>query len=117
MSRAHFHPKMVRVVFAELPVEDCKDGMLARLLRPLYGARDAAHEFDKFANISLELCGYAVGKSSPCIYRHKEQPSIGWRHGDDICLLGEKDFVVRSPMAWRATRARRPFFESSDSGF
>ena len=31
--------------------------------------------------------------SNPCLYVHATEPSIGWRHGDDILFAGEEEFV------------------------
>ena len=34
--------------------------------------------------------GSQVGLSSPCIFEHSTEPSIGWRHGDDILFAGDE---------------------------
>ena len=31
--------------------------------------------------------------SNPGFYVHGTEPSIGWRHGDDISFAGEEEFV------------------------
>ena len=90
---AHFHPPAVRELYITLPEEDVTLGMVGRLLRTLYGTRDAAHEWDDFANKKIAAVGYQVGLSSPCIYVHNAEPAIGWRHCDDILFDGEEKFV------------------------
>ena len=93
VSRAHFHPKSVRETYIELPAEDGGEGMVGRLLRTMYGTRDAANQYDAFSNEKITGVGYLTGKSCPCLYRHKDALSIGWRHGDDMISVGE-DLVV-----------------------
>ena len=67
--------------------------MVARLLRTMYGTRDAAAQWDNYANEKIAGEGFDVGVSSPCLYRHRTECSIGWRHGDDIVFLGEAGFL------------------------
>ena len=42
----------------------------------------------------LEKQGYIVWVSTPCVYRHSQEDATAWRHGDDIILEGEEEFVV-----------------------
>ena len=93
VSPAHFHPPAVREPHITLPEEDATPGMVGQLLRTLYGTRDAAHEWDDFAKKKMAAVEYHVGLSSPCIYVHNTEPSIGWRHGDDILFAGEEKVV------------------------
>ena len=90
VSRAHFHPPAVRELYINLPDEDSSPGKVGKLLRTLYGTRDAANQWDAFFNEKIAQLGYEVGMSSPCLYRHKERLSIGWRHGDDLIFIGEE---------------------------
>ena len=93
VSRAHFHPKAVRETYIELPEEDATEGFVARLLRTMYGTRDAAHEYDGFSNEKICAQGYKHGMSCPCIYDHEKELSIGWRHGDGMIFGGEDHWV------------------------
>ena len=67
--------------------------MVGLLLKTMYGTRDAAMAFDRFATEVMEGAGYVMGMSTPCVYRHKSEPSVAWRHGDDIIVAGEPHFV------------------------
>ena len=87
VSRAHFHPPSVRELYITLPLEDSSPGMVGRLLRTLYGTRDAANQWDAFFNKEIGELGYKVGSSNPCL--HRDWFSIGWRHGDDLVFAGE----------------------------
>ena len=89
VSRAHFHPPSVRELYITLPEEDASPGMVGRLLRTLYGTRDAANQWDSFFNKEISELGYKVGESNPCLYMHRDLFSIGWRHGDDLVFAGE----------------------------
>ena len=93
VSRAHFHAFSTREAYIDLPPEDAEEGMVGLLLRTMYGTRDAAMAFDRFATEVMEGAGYVMGMSTPCVYRHKSEPSVAWRHGDDIIVAGEPHFV------------------------
>ena len=107
VSRAHFHPPAVRELYITLPDEDATPGMVGQLLRTLYGTRDAAHEWDDFANTKISAVGYQVGMSNPCLYMHGTEPSIGWRHGDDILFAGEENLLTVSMTSWKVKWSSR----------
>jgi len=99
VSRAHFHPYAKREMYVELPAEDKfeADGdVVGLLLRTMYGTRDAANAFEGFANEVMEAAGFIVGASNPCLYRKPDNPCIGWRHGDDIVICGERCTALRA---------------------
>ena len=73
--------------------ENGTPAFVGQLLPTLCGTREPGHEWDGFANKKIAAVGYQIGLSSPCIYVHNTEPSIGWRHGDDILLAGEGKFV------------------------
>ena len=67
-----------------------EDGGVGKLLRTLYGTRDAANQWDACFKERIATLGYDVGMSSPCFYCHRDRLSIGWRHGDDLIFIGEE---------------------------
>ena len=71
VSRAHFHPEAVRECYVELPEEAALEGSVGKLFRTMYGTRDAAAQWDSFANKAMEGQGYETGMSSTCVYKHK----------------------------------------------
>ena len=89
VSRAHFRPPEVREIYIDLPAEDYEEGKIGHLLRTLYGTRDAAHQWDNYSGEKIAELDFEIGKSTPCIYRHKSEPCVGWRHGDDLIFCGE----------------------------
>ena len=46
-----------------------------------------------FAKKKMVAVGCLMGPSSLCICMYTEEPSMGWRHGDDILFAGVKKFV------------------------
>eukprot|EP00959_Pyramimonas_sp_CCMP1952_P128357 2683886-Pyramimonas_sp.AAC.1 len=70
-------------MYIRLPEEDATPGMVGQLLRTIYGTRDAANQRDSFFNDIITKLGYDGG--------HRNKLSIGWRHGDDLVLIGEAD--------------------------
>ena len=46
VSRAHFHAPAVREMYVKLPEEDRLEGFVGRLLRTIYGTRDAAAQWE-----------------------------------------------------------------------
>ena len=77
----------------ELPEENALEGHVGKLLRTIYGTRDAAAQWDSFANKVMESQGYETGMSSTCLYKHRSEPSSAWRHGDDIGITGDAEFL------------------------
>ena len=68
-SRAHFHPECRRDLYIELPTEDAQEGMVGRLLRTMYGTRDAAAAWNDFVESKMGLAGYQPGEANPCLFR------------------------------------------------
>ncbi len=54
MSRAHFYAGGRRPAFVRVPSEDRETGQCARLMKSVYGARDAAQCFDAFSERTME---------------------------------------------------------------
>jgi hypothetical protein len=86
--KAHLHAFADRTVFTQLPPEEAAAGYCARLVRCLYGTRDAPKRWEAFLAEQLVALGFAKGAASPCCYFHA---SLGVRcivHGDDFVLSG-----------------------------
>ena len=73
ISRAHLHSPLRRVVFVKI------DGKVYRLLKAMYGLRDAGASFDRKVLDVMNLMGVTLGKFSICVgYR---------RAGDSLVQL------------------------------
>ena len=74
VRRAHFYSAARRKVFVELPVEACTDkSKVGRLLRSMYGCRDAGLNWEFAICLVMIAIGCMQGRASTCIYRHLEK--------------------------------------------
>jgi hypothetical protein len=101
VSRAHFHsPAKRRMYVRTLPEDTTIKSGVARLLKAMYGSRDAGNCWDDFAGQVMSKLGFAEGVISPCIYFSKEWNAPCWRHGDDFVLLATRaqhvEFMTRA---------------------
>ena len=64
--------------------EDKEVTGIARLLKAMYGTRDAAQCFDSFAESSMQILGFTIGVFNPSIYWNEERDLVCVRHGDDL---------------------------------
>ncbi len=86
--KAHLHAFADRTVFTRLPPEVDEPGYCARLVRCLYGTRDAPKRWEAFLAEQLVALGFVRGRASPCCYYNA---ALGVRcivHGDDFVLTG-----------------------------
>ncbi len=86
--KAHLHAFADRTVFTQLPPEEATPGYCARLVRCLYGTRDAPKRWEAFLAEQLLALGFVKGLASPCCFFHAR---LGVRcivHGDDFVLSG-----------------------------
>ena len=62
--------------------------MCGKLLKSMYGTRDAAQNWEEcYASAHLEM-GFEQGKASTCVFYHKDRDVIVVIHGDDFTALG-----------------------------
>ena len=92
VKRAHCAALARREVHVELPPELQKmygSGVVARLLRSLYGTRDASTNWEfTIREVLVEGLGFLQGLASPCHYWHGERQLRVSVHGDDFTTLG-----------------------------
>ena len=72
VKRAHFYSDATREIYVELPAEAKKPGedVVGRLLKSLYGTRDAPLNWELQIQRVMLALGFKQGKSNPCIYYH-----------------------------------------------
>ena len=88
VMRAYFHAEARRQVFVEWCEEDDVKGMCGELVNAMYGARDAAQNWEAaYIQFRNEL-GFVSGKATPCVCSHGERELRVVVHGDDITVLG-----------------------------
>jgi hypothetical protein len=86
--KAHLHAFADRTVFTQLPPEEAAPGWCARLVRCLYGTRDAPKRWEAFLAEQLVALGFAKGLASPCCFYHEQLRVRCIVHGDDFVLSG-----------------------------
>ena len=88
VRRAYFHAPARRPVFVKLPTEDDEADMCGRLVKALYGTRDAAQNWEHAYVDFLETAGFTVGRASPCMFWNSARDLRAVVHGDDFTVLG-----------------------------
>ena len=68
ISRAYFQADAIREVYVELPDEDWEEGMCGKLLKSMYGTRDAAQNWGAAYSEFMKSIGFQQGKASSCVF-------------------------------------------------
>ena len=71
VSRAYVHAPARREVYVRLPEEDAAPGMVGKLLRSMYGARDAAQNWEAEYRSFMLDSGFQACVTSPCMFYHQ----------------------------------------------
>lgn len=97
ISRAHPHCKALRDnIYVVPPAElGLAHGLCLRLLRSIYGLRDANQAFEFKVKETFEQLGFIQGRFSPCVYHHASRPVIFAVHGDDYVGVGPRVFLLQ----------------------
>ena len=104
VRRAYFHAKARRAVYVKLPEEDAAEGMCGRLLKALYGTRDAAQNWEFEYIEFLEKAGFKKGRATPSMFYHEEKDVRVVVHGDDFTALG-----VDADLDWYEAKLQEHF--------
>jgi hypothetical protein len=91
VRRAYFNAKARRPVYVKLPPEDEESGLCGKLMKAMYGTRDAAQNWEAEYTSFMTQVGFSQGKYSPCVFHHKERGIRSVIHGDDFTLLGRSE--------------------------
>ena len=78
--------------------------MCGKLVKAMYGTRDAAQNWEMEFVEFMESIGFRRGQSTPCIFWHKEKGFRAVIHGDDFTLLGNEVALV-----WFRERIQKRF--------
>ena len=57
----------------------------------MYGTRDAAQNWEVTYTAFMNEIGFINGKSTPCVFYHKEKELRIVAHGDDFTVLGHEE--------------------------
>ena len=91
VRKAHLHAFTAREIYVDLPPEEAEAGMCARLIRQLYGPRDAPARWEALYTEALESFGFVRGRASACCFYHKERGIHCVVHGVDFTATGPAD--------------------------
>ena len=88
-KKAHLHAPAARQVYVELPPERAKPGRCCRLVKCLYGTRDAPQQWEKYAAKTLQELGFIKGKACATCFYHPLRQLRCLVHGDDFLFSGK----------------------------
>ena len=91
VRRAYFHAPAMRDVYVELPDEDKTPGMCGKLLKSMYGTRDAGLNWEATVAKVMISIGFERGVSNPCVYYHPQKNIRTEVHGDDFVIIGRRE--------------------------
>ena len=92
ISRAYFNALIGREVFVELPSEaGLARDVVGRLVKCMYGTRDAAQGWENTYRRALKTLGFWRGRASPCVFSHESREVFLTVHGDDFFATGAPD--------------------------
>ena len=104
IKRAYFHAPAKRDIYVKLPEEDKTEGMCGKLIKAMYGTRDAASNWEQAYTEFMTKCGFKTGCITPCLFWHAEQKLIVEVHGDDFTNIGHE-----SNLNWFLDRIKETF--------
>ena len=85
VKRAHFVSNATRELYVELPAEaGVPKGKVGRLLKSMYGCRDAGKNWELEVARVMKKLGFRQGVSNPCVFYHAERDIRTMVHGDDF---------------------------------
>ena len=76
-----------REVCVELPTEDATPGMCGKLVKAMYGTRDAPQNWEIECGEFIGSVGFTKGKSTPCLFYREPRNIRVVVYGDDFTVL------------------------------
>ena len=90
ISRAHFYGEAERDIFVQLPEGDRQEGFCGKLVKSMYGTRDASAIWQKSYTELLIRAGFAKNQAWPSCFYHEGYGGIRVLvHGDDFVVLAD----------------------------
>jgi len=93
ISRAHPHAPMRRDLWIKLPAEDPRahePNICGKLLKCLYGSRDAGQSFELLVHDFMTSRGFQVGLFTPCTFYHRDKGLTVYVYGDNFVVKGTR---------------------------
>ena len=97
VTAAFLYGDCERPLFMELPQEDARSSnpnLVARLIKSLYGTRDAPQLWARHVGKTLRGLGCTETKGAPGVCYHKEKVVEITLHVDDFLVVGEEEHLL-----------------------
>ena len=91
VKRVHFNSPVRRLIYVKLPPEDHTEGMCGRLLKSMYGCRDASANWEDEYSTTLVNAGMIQGIGCPSVFREDNKDIRMMVHGDDFIGVADED--------------------------
>ena len=94
VSRAYMYAPCDEDIYVELCEEDRapgEDHLCGKLVKAMYGTRTAARMWQREVAGSLRAAGFSAGRTSPCLFYHKDRDIMVFLHGDDFVSSGSPE--------------------------
>ena len=92
VKRAFLYGMARRKIYIKLPPEDPQhgQGVMGRLLRSMYGTRDAPMIWASEVRAAMEKVGFKQCTTNPCVFKHFDWDIEAVTHVDDFLLVGPR---------------------------
>ena len=94
VKRAFLYGMARRSIYVRLPPEDPRGqerGILGKLLRSMYGTRDAPQIWQGEVKAAMTSLGFTACIGHPCVYYHRELDLHAVTHVDDFLVIGHPE--------------------------
>lgn len=98
VTRAFFCTSASRDIYVKLPAEDQAEGdeqLCGKLKKTMYGARDAAQNWQNTCSETVREVGFETGKVSPCHLYNKSWDVCGMVLGGDFVFVGARKYLAK----------------------
>ena len=85
-----------RDLYVEVPPEDPRhcEGVVGKLLKSMYGTRDAPQIWQQTVELKLSSLGFVASALHPAIYKHDDKEIRIVVHVDDFCAQGPENICI-----------------------
>ena len=104
VKKAYFYGVPTRSLYVRFPPElGMPKNMVGKLVRCMYGTRDAGAIWETCYTDCLVNMGFVQGVASPCCFEHKEWKVSVVVHGDDFTALGTTEGLSKYEAGMKKT--------------
>ena len=110
IRKAFLYAQVENETYIEIPEEDKKpeDGdVVGKLLKALYGTREAPQSWQHHISKFLIDLGFQAGVGNPCLYHHAERELQVAVQADDFMIIGEAEKWIQDQIMSSLRRRAR----------